>query len=217
MHAQCPWNRVNCSHGCGRHFDDNGDGYCDYSILELKSVAPIDTVKKTEIKTVETKKIILKDSAISLKNKTKVEPNKTNNNSESSTINTTADSNQISKATTPLVIQNSKSPNKSKPYDLISISCITLFLYGISFIMVKFKLMRKNIHRRIWNILLLITFLISCLFGFFLVVQINYQFAFDWLSTLLYWHVQIGISMTIISVIHILWHITYFKKIFSKQ
>jgi len=113
-------------------------------------------------------------------------------------------------------VENSNKKD-SKPYDLILISAITIFLYLITLTLSLTNVIRKANHRKIWNILLLITFLVSCLFGLFLVVQINYDFAMDYFSTLLYWHVEVGIAMSLISIFHILWHLKYFKSIIQKK
>ncbi len=77
--------------------------------------------------------------------------------------------------------------------------------------------MRKITHRKIWNIMLLITALVSCLLGFFLVIQINYGLKMDWLRTVKYYHVQFGIAMTVIAVFHIFWHLNYWKNIIDRR
>ncbi len=233
--AQCPWNRVNCAHGCGRHFDENGDGFCDYSIidkslLETKNENPKeqthkednqkkDSIKSEKTNTSNNRKNI--DSAKLIKPKKAVE----------TTNNPLLQNDQITlEETTTTLIENhsdsltqiNSSPElqtpaqKSKPYDLLFISFLTIFLYTVSFILTKLSILRKIYHRRIWNFILLLTFIISCFFGFFMVIQINYNFVMDWFKTVLYWHVQIGIAMTLISIFHIFWHLKYFKRLFSK-
>lgn len=214
VQAQCPWNRVNCSHGCGRHFDENGDGFCDYSIIEKTVVNKVDSTKKQNVVETKTSK---KDTIVS-----KAKLYKTQNSKQSQIV-AEISSNDSSKHTTQIdttfiiqTSQNDSPPSKSKPYNLILISLITFSLYTITYLLSVFGKIKMKIHRRIWNVILLLTFLVSCLFGFFLVIQINYQLAIDWFRTVLYWHVQIGISMTIIAVFHIFWHTKYFSKIFSK-
>ena len=108
-------------------------------------------------------------------------------------------------------------PKEKKPYDLIWISLVTLGLYAVTLILVKTGRMKLAVHRKIWNFLLLITFLVSCLLGFFLVIQINYHLAWDALATIRYYHVQFGIAMTIVAMLHVLWHIPYFKTYFKKK
>ena len=139
IQAQCPWNRVNCSHGCGRHFDENKDGYCDYSILELNKVNSIDTVLKNEI--TKSKK---KDSIIIAKNKNITKPSPTKIAPESTFVSEIDTINNKISETKLTPNLNPKSTVNTPPYDLILISCITLFLYGISFMMVKFKTNEKK-------------------------------------------------------------------------
>jgi hypothetical protein len=111
-------------------------------------------------------------------------------------------------------------PNSShnqRGYNLIWITLGILFLYSISSLLHKFKVFRKFVHRRIWNILLLITFLTSATLGLVLVVQINYNLGTELILSYLYWHVQFGIGMAIISFIHILWHWKYFFNLFTSK
>ncbi len=216
IHAQCPWNRVNCSHCCGRHTDENGDGYCDYSILELQVVKNVDSIKIQDI--VNENKVDKKGNLIT---KEKDEKSKTLNKTIVNSYTKIIDSNktatsQINTSLNTLPQNSIVSPSKSKPYDLILISFITSVLYGFTYLLAKLGKIKIKYHRRIWNVILLLTFTTSCLFGFFLVIQINYQFAFDWFKTILHWHVQVGISMTIIAIFHIFWHLKYLAKIFSK-
>ncbi|MDD2344947.1 MAG: cytochrome b/b6 domain-containing protein [Bacteroidales bacterium] len=234
VNAQCPWNRVNCSHGCGRHIDENGDGFCDHSIIDKSLLQPKEEEKEVlkeiqqqeKIKKEEPTEISINKSQKNQKDKHNgIGLNKKNNETNSSQNENTAnkksetiDNQKIQDTITEekIIIPIQKPSQKAKPYDLILISFITFVLYSITFILSKLNLLRKIYHRRIWNFILLLTFLISCLFGFFLVIQINYGFAMEWFRTVLYWHVQIGISMTIISVFHIFWHLKYFKNLLKK-
>lgn len=234
--AQCPWNRVNCSHGCGRHIDENGDGFCDYSIIDKSLLQPKE--EKEVVKEIQQEDKTLKEESkeisihkshappkgkhngkgLNNRNKANKQTNSTQNENVLHTKPETTNNHSIKDQTTETNINPpiQKPAQKAKPYDLILISFITLFLYSITFTLTKLHLMRKIYHRRIWNFTLLLTFLVSCLFGFFLVIQINYDFVMEWFRTVLYWHVQIGISMTLISVFHIFWHLKYFKNLFKK-
>lgn len=106
---------------------------------------------------------------------------------------------------------------KPKKYDILLISIGALFLYLLTTFLANRKIMRKQTHRRIWNIVLLITFLTSGLLGLLLAVQINYHFGIDWYQTLLYLHVEFGIGMALVSIFHVLWHVRYFVNIFRKS
>jgi len=65
-------------------------------------------------------------------------------------------------------------------------------------------------------VLLLISFIISGFLGIILIIQINYGIWPALRLEFLYWHVQVGIVMTLISLFHALWHINYFKKYFQE-
>ncbi len=105
--------------------------------------------------------------------------------------------------------------SNSKPYRLILITALTLGLYALSALVKQFGVLTKTQHRRIWNILLLITFLMSGILGLVLVVQLNYQVLGDWYMSFLHLHVEFGIAMALISIIHALWHVSYYAKAFG--
>ncbi len=100
-------------------------------------------------------------------------------------------------------------------YDLISISVLTFLFYGLSWLMVQSGLMNKLYHRRFWNALLLISFLVSGGFGLFLTFQINYDWDISIADDLTFWHVDVGVALFWIALFHILWHLNYFSKIFK--
>ena len=102
-------------------------------------------------------------------------------------------------------------------YHLLPISLISIFLYTLSSFLAKKKVFSIAVHRKIWNLLLLITFTISAGLGILLVVRINYGLEVSLPFNILFWHVEAGIAMTIISIFHILWHWTYFKKMFRRK
>ena len=101
-------------------------------------------------------------------------------------------------------------------YFFIHIVLILITFYFVSLLISK-KKKKKCQHRKIWNILLLITFLISGIFGILLVLDINYGIKIPFYSDLLFWHVEFGIAMTIISIFHITWYWKYFKNMIPKK
>ena len=101
-------------------------------------------------------------------------------------------------------------------YHLIPILIISLIFYITSHILSKKNKISVSKHRRIWNILLLATFLISGILGILLVIRINFGINFPLPFNILFWHVEFGIAMSIISMFHIAWHWNYFKNIIKK-
>lgn len=221
IYAQCPNGIKNCKGECPRFFDNNNDTYCDLTtiteIVTLQLKVNTDTTVKNGIKP-DSNKVITKS-----KNKHNIsikEPLKVKNDAGKTTNNNISNEKLVNIPSNP---QTDKTPNNNKDtqgkkplsYDLILVSSITFGLYFFTFFLAKFKKIKIKTHRKLWNMLLLLTFIISCLFGFFLVLQINYNFLFSIFRTLLYWHVEIGIAMTLIAVFHILWHLKYFKTYFK--
>lgn len=110
---------------------------------------------------------------------------------------------------------NPSSHSKKSTYPFFPILAVALFLYLFGWFWVKKgKLSRANFFR-FWNFWLLISFLVSGLLGVVLVLRINYQVVVPFPFNVLYWHVEAGILMAIISVFHILWHWRYFAAFFK--
>jgi hypothetical protein len=97
---------------------------------------------------------------------------------------------------------------------LVTPIAIAFFLiYATSFILYKTKRMQVSTHRKIWNVLLLGTFLVTGIFGVILAIQIDYTLPFTIPINLLFWHVEAGIAMTLISLFHLGWHFNYYKNL----
>jgi hypothetical protein len=86
-----------------------------------------------------------------------------------------------------------------------------LLIYGLSFFLYKTKRIRVATHRKIWNVLLLATFLITGIFGVLLAIQLDYTLPFTIPINMLFWHVEAGIVMTFISLFHMGWHFNYYR------
>ena len=102
-------------------------------------------------------------------------------------------------------------------YDFISISAGLLLLYAASFLLARKKIISTILHRRLWNALLLIAFLISAGLGTLLVIRLNTGWDIPLPFSTLFWHVEAGIAMTAIAVFHIAWHWPYFKNILKSN
>lgn len=202
--SQCPRGIDNCKGQCGRFVDDNNDGYCDLTVI-TENIKPVikDSIKKVEVLKQKTSQVAKVDNKIKKEIVTKIDSCKI----EKEVIIVKKDS----------ILNESKiekeipSQKNDKVYDFISISIITLLAYLFTYLLYKFKKIKLITHRRIWNIMLLITFLVSGLLGLFLVIQINYNFVMDWFRSFLYWHVEFGIAMGIISIFHVIWHFNYYR------
>jgi hypothetical protein len=106
---------------------------------------------------------------------------------------------------------------KKAGYNFFPVLIILGSFYFVSLIMAKRKIISLVTHRKIWNILLLVTFFISGITGLIMVININYKLDIAQSFNLLYKHVETGIAMIIIAIFHIGWHWRYFISIIRKR
>ena len=88
-------------------------------------------------------------------------------------------------------------------YDIIPISIILLVAYLGSYLLYRNNYIKKSTHIRLWNILILLTFLVSAGAGLILLILAEYGIALPISQSLLYWHVQFAIAMFWIALFHI--------------
>jgi hypothetical protein len=122
---------------------------------------------------------------------------------------------EVSDTKTPEASAKSKTGKRTYKFFVILFSLLILYL--ISSFLVKAKSITLLTHRRIWNVLLLISFLVSAIFGIMLVLAINFGWFIPIYSFILYWHVEFGSAMAIITIFHIAWHWRYFTCMFQKR
>jgi hypothetical protein len=98
-------------------------------------------------------------------------------------------------------------------YYFIPILLVLGLLYALTWILSHRRIITGVIHRRIWNLVLLVSTLISALLGLFLILRIDFNIDLTLPFNMLFWHVEAGIALGIVAVFHILWHWRYFTKI----
>jgi len=101
------------------------------------------------------------------------------------------------------------------PYHLISIGILLILSYLISTMMVHMDLISKLVHRKTWNLLLLVFFLSTALLGLLLAVKVNYKLEISWLEGAILWHVDLGIGFAFVALFHLTWHLSYYLKMAS--
>ena len=209
----CP--QVDCPGICGRFVDANGDGFCDHGKLsQPKAEAKAEQPKAPEHKTVEapakeTPQTTATEQEQSVSQETTPEKSEVTDNEKAG-----YDANHAVITQQP----EEEAPAKpSSPYHVYLILGGTLLVYLISFILVKTNQWEKATHRKVWNVALTVTFLVSCLLGLLLAIFIHHGYRPQCYITLLKLHVWFGIAMTIIAVFHSLWHLNYYKSLFKKR
>ncbi len=103
------------------------------------------------------------------------------------------------------------------PYLIFPIGIFLLVLYLLTYLMVRLEILKISVHRQIWNILLLTSFLVTASLGLILAIEVNYKLKIIDIDQMLVWHVDFGIGMAMIAIFHFLWHWTYYIRLFNKR
>ena len=212
VNSQCADSMIDCTGQCGKFIDLNHDNFCDYSILSI--------IKKSEVKDSFVAEKIERNF-VEINHKESIQKaNQLKKNSRLSPIikcTVTKDctiSNSIIPSSTN---RNNKKPIPSQsPYHLLSILIPMLIAAILMKRLVVKNVIRNITYTRFWNVLLLISFLITAILGMLLVVKINYGLEIPYLRYCYIFHVDFGIAMSIISFLHLIWHLKYYYKLISK-
>ncbi len=202
--VECPKGKVNCTQQCGRYIDANGDTICDLSIPKYLNVEKAGNL-------IEAKIDINKNNITSNTSKVKIKEKKIFQNVRS--VDTLKQSTNLPKIDQAIIIPtNTPKKIKNKPkYHFISLTLATFLLYFLSKFMYKKNVITITQHRQFWNTILLLTFMFSGLLGLYLVVQINYDIKYRLPFDIYLFHVDFGIVMGWLSIIHVWWHLKYYK------
>ena len=100
-------------------------------------------------------------------------------------------------------------------YYFLEILLSTLILYASSSIAVRLQLLKTSAHRKIWNLVLLVSFVACGFLSLLLTAQVDLVFWKEAAFTIKFWHVETGIVMAVVSIFHTIWHWPYYRKIFK--
>jgi len=114
-------------------------------------------------------------------------------------------------------IPETKSSKSGKEYNFIPITAGLLLLYLSTYVLSKKGKIMILTHRRVWNLAVLITFLISGITGLLLVLKVSYGLKLPNPAGMLFLHVEFGIAMAIITIFHIGWHWRYYTAYFKRR
>lgn len=98
-------------------------------------------------------------------------------------------------------------------YNSTLIIGIVVFLYLATWLSAKFHKIQLATHRKIWNGLLAVFFLISALLGLLLVISLDNKISLAWYGKALRLHVEFGIAMAVVSLFHLGWHLRYYAAV----
>ncbi len=75
----------------------------------------------------------------------------------------------------------------------------------------------RSLHQKIWNIVLLVTFLIASALGIIEAVLINYKIETTWVKEVLVYHVNFGIALSLVAVFHLWRHLPYYFPVLKRK
>jgi hypothetical protein len=102
-------------------------------------------------------------------------------------------------------------------YHSIIIILGVLLAFSVTHVMVRAGHLSLVTHRKIWNISLAIFAFTSALLGLILAISIDVKMALSWYRTALWIHVEFGIAMAIVAMMHFGWHARYYLQMISKR
>jgi spermidine synthase len=102
-------------------------------------------------------------------------------------------------------------------YHVIGTGSTAILLYLISYLFYRIGYYPINFHRKLWNSLLAIAFVATVAAGLFMALQVTYKWNVPFVKTVLKWHVEFGIGMSITGIFHLIWHFSYFTQLFKKS
>jgi hypothetical protein len=98
-------------------------------------------------------------------------------------------------------------------YNFVPITVSAVVLYAVTWLLSSRKVITQVVHRRIWNLVLLVSSLVSIIPGGILTLNLDLRTRIPLPFNLRYWHVEAGIVLGIVALFHIIWHWRYFIKL----
>jgi hypothetical protein len=83
--------------------------------------------------------------------------------------------------------------------------------------LVKTGKLSLSTQRKFWNVLLFVSFLATAATSTIMLLNSSYDASVKVTFSLVFWHIESGLAMIIISALHIFWHISYIKSYFPKK
>jgi len=102
-------------------------------------------------------------------------------------------------------------------YHVVGTGSTAIILYLLSYLFYRTGFYSRNLHRKLWNIILALVFILTVSAGIFLALQVTYKWDIPFVKTILKWHVEFGIAMSFTGLFHLLWHFSYYTGLFKKS
>lgn len=197
----CPYGMVNCPYPgqCSRYIDANGDGLCD-----LSQTTTTDTESA--------------DAAATSTDETTTDTT-TTDTGHGNGVNADVTPDQPVDANTTIPDSpNMDTGNLQQDGNNYYVLPITLMMIGgylFTYFLFKKGILKRNKHRRIWNLLVTAGYLGSGLTGVLLTLMINLGIRTALNPSITFWHVELSVLMVIGTLIHLHIYWKPFKNMFK--
>jgi len=101
-------------------------------------------------------------------------------------------------------------------YNFLVIVVVSSLIYLLSYILVKKNVIQIITHKKIWNGLLAVSFLITAITSLVYLLKFDLGLNIDNIDKISFLHIELGLIMIIIAIFHALWHLSYFKNCYFK-
>jgi len=215
--TDCPYGLVDDPYPgqCSLYVDENGDGICDLSQEaaadpdEWEEVETTETVESDEPQSGDEEEFQGRGWRRKQEDTAAVEA------SDNSSVNETEDLAPVNN--TSETKASGQQVRAQRTYYFWPILLGTIAVYFVSWLLAKLKFWPLKWHRRVWNVLLLLTFIGSTFFAILWLVGKEYSAIVSVGLDNTFWHVELGLVMIIIGVIHLYWYRRYYFVMFKSK
>ena len=100
-------------------------------------------------------------------------------------------------------------------YYLIPLTITTIIIYLVGYLLYLESRIKRKIFYKIWNHILIISFILTGVTGLILVIIINYGIKSTWNLTIDFWHAEFAIIMAVSTLFHFHLYWKQVKKVFK--
>ncbi len=182
----CPYGMVNDPFPgqCSRYMDVGGDGICDFS-------------QTTPVTTTDTSATTTDDTT------TTTDSGQGNGANTEGTVTDQVDANATTVPDSPSLDSGNINGGDTNNYFVLPISMLIIGGYLITHFLFKKGILKRNKHRRIWNLLLTAGYLGSGGTGVILTLLITMGIRTALNPSLTFWHVELSILMVMGTLVHL--------------
>jgi len=123
---------------------------------------------------------------------------------------------EVLRSTEKVTASQSVQTQEKTRYPLFVTVAIVSLMYAFTYILAQNKTITILTHKKIWNGVLVLSFLATVTLSIILIMRINSGYAITLPFDALYWHVVTGLVMMVVTFFHMGWHWRYYKRLFKK-